>query len=113
MNVVVRNFRDAPQPQGGEMARRLLTAEDGAPNYMMLYLELAPGGTSPKHTHAWEHEAFILEGQGVLQCAGKEHPLKAGDAVLVPPELEHQFINTGTTVMKRLAVNPLSAARGR
>ncbi|MEM3553827.1 MAG: cupin, partial [Candidatus Bathyarchaeia archaeon] len=46
--------------------RWLITREIGAPNFAMRLFEMEPGGHSPLHTHPWEHEVFILEGEGVV-----------------------------------------------
>ena len=71
----------------------VLGPEDGVPNYVMLWVQHPPGGASAQHTHPWEHQAYIVEGEGVLWVEGNTHPIKAGDAVLVPPDVEHQFRN--------------------
>ena len=78
---------------------------------MMLYVKHAPGESSPDHVHEWEHQAFITEGAGVLVCAGKEYPITAGDAVLVPRGVRHQFINTGAVPLHRVTVNPIESVR--
>ena len=90
----------------------VLGPEDGVPNYVMLWVQHPPGGTSPQHVHPWEHEAYIVEGEGVLWVEGTEYPIKAGDAVLVPPAVEHQFRNTGTVTLSRVTVNPLASVAG-
>ena len=43
--------------------RWLISKKDGAENFAMRCFEMAPGGHSPHHSHKWEHEAFILEGE--------------------------------------------------
>jgi quercetin dioxygenase-like cupin family protein len=77
----------------------------------MLYVKHAPGEASPDHTHKWEHQAFITEGSGVLVFGGKEYPITAGDAVLVPGGIRHQFINTGDVPMNRVTVNPIESVQ--
>ena len=105
MEPVIRNYRGASNP--------LLGPDDGAPNYVLLYVQQAPGASSPHHTHPWEHQAFIVEGLGVLWCEGKEYELEQGDAVLVPPDVEHHFTNTGSVTLGRVTVNPLSSVAPR
>ena len=101
MNPVIKNYRDNKNP--------ILGKEDGVPNYVMLYVRHEPGEFSPLHTHPWEHQAFITEGSGVLYLGGEEYPIREGDAVHVPENVEHQFRNTGKTAMNRVTVNPLSS----
>ena len=76
----------------GVKMRLLVGEDDGAPNFLMRRFELEPGGYTPRHTHAWEHETYILEGEGTVFGNGEEKPVKAGDVIYVPPEEEHQFI---------------------
>ena len=101
MEPVIKNREGSTNP--------VLGPDDGVPNYVMLYAEHEPGGSSPFHTHPWEHEAFIIEGSGTLTCDGEIYPIRKGDAVLVPPGSEHQFTNTGSEVLIRVTVNPLSS----
>ena len=61
----------------------------------MRQFEVAPGGYTPKHSHPYEHEVFVLEGNGVVLEGDREHTLKPGDVVFVVPGEVHQFRNTG------------------
>lgn len=72
----------------------------------MRHFEIASGGNTPKHSHAYEHEVFVLEGQGVVLEGNREHPISAGAAVYVPPNQLHQFRNTGTGTLKFLCLIP-------
>jgi quercetin dioxygenase-like cupin family protein len=71
--------------------RWLIAPEDGAPNFYMRRFEVAPGGTTPRHSHAWEHEVYVLEGEGSVFCDGARERFRAGDFVYVPPGAEHCF----------------------
>ena len=76
----------------GIKMRVLVGPDDGAANFFMRRFDLEPGGCTPRHAHAWEHETYILEGEGTVFGNGEEKPMKAGDVIYVPPEEEHQFI---------------------
>ena len=86
--------------------RRLIGEPDGAPSFSMRQFEVAPGGFTPKHSHAHEHEVFVLEGTGVVAEGDVERPLCAGTVVFVPPNRLHQFRNTGSTPLKFLCLVP-------
>ena len=94
--------------------RCLLGQQDNAPSFTMRQFELAPGGHTPKHTHNYEHEVFVLEGAGVFVEGDEEHPVGPGIAVLVDPNLPHQFRNTGPGPLKFLCLipHPLRAMAG-
>lgn len=86
--------------------RCLIGEADGAPSFSMRQFEVAPGGHTPKHSHAHEHEVFVLEGTGVVLDGETERRIAPGTAVFVPPNRAHQFRNTGSTPMKFLCLIP-------
>jgi quercetin dioxygenase-like cupin family protein len=94
----------------GCQVRWLVDEQQGAPNFAMRQFEVAPGGFTPKHSHPYEHEVYVLEGSGVVLEGDREHKLSAGDFVFVVPGEVHQFRNTGTTPMKFLCMVPNSSA---
>jgi len=96
------------QMEGSQGCRiRCLIGEgDGAPSFTMRQFEVAPGGHTPKHTHAYEHEVFILEGTGVASDGNGEAPIGAGSVIYVPPQQLHQFRNTGSGPLKFLCLIP-------
>lgn len=65
--------------------------EHGAPNFAMRQFRVRPGGHSPRHSHDYEHEVYILAGRGTVLLEGAERPIRAGDVVYVPANHEHQF----------------------
>ena len=86
--------------------RCLIGPDDHAPSFTMRQFELATGGHTPKHAHAYEHEVFVLEGSGVVLEGDQEHPVKPGCIVFVPPSQVHQFRNTGSGTLKFLCLIP-------
>ena len=86
--------------------RWLITKEIGAPNFAMRLFEMEPNGHSPLHSHDWEHEVFILEGEGAVKGEGGEKKFKPGDVVFIPPNEKHQFKNTGKKLVKFLCLVP-------
>ncbi|MBN2579439.1 MAG: cupin domain-containing protein [Pirellulales bacterium] len=86
--------------------RCLIGPEDQAPSFSMRQFEVAPGGHTPKHAHGYEHEVFVLEGNGVVLEGDTEHPLKPGTVVFVPPNQVHQFRNRGAGPLKFLCLIP-------
>lgn len=99
----------APVSQEGAAGCRircLIGEPDGAPSFSMRQFEVAPGGFTPQHTHAHEHEVFVIEGTGVVFDGQIERPLRPGSAVFVPPGRLHQFRNTGSGPLKFLCLIP-------
>jgi quercetin dioxygenase-like cupin family protein len=75
----------------GVKVRWLISEEDGAPTFYMRRFELEPEGRTPRHSHKWEHEVYILEGDGTVLENGKEKPFSAGDVLYCAPDEEHFF----------------------
>ena len=77
----------------------LISEKDGAPNFLMRHFTLEAGGYTPFHSHDWEHEVYILEGQGKVRYEEREEKVQPGDAILIPPKKKHQF-QAGSGVLK-------------
>ena len=90
----------------GVSVRWVIAEKDGAPNFYMRLFEIAPGGHTPLHAHAWEHEMFVLEGAGCIVREGKDVALWPGAVVFVPADEEHQMKNTGSEMFKVLCIIP-------
>jgi quercetin dioxygenase-like cupin family protein len=93
----------------GCRVRWLVGDADQAPNFAMREFEIEPGGHTPKHFHPYEHEVFVLEGQGVVMDGDQERTLSAGDVVYVAPNDVHQFRNNGNRPLRFLCLIPNSA----
>ena len=79
------------------------------PTFAMREFEVAPGGYTPRHSHDYEHEVFVLEGDGVVFEGNEQHKFKAGDVIFVEPNEVHQFRNAGQSPMRFLCLIPNSA----
>lgn len=107
----ISNYQDVEAKEADEGASRLkvrwlITKEMGAPNFAMRLFEMEPNGYSPLHSHPWEHEVFILEGEGHVVGGAEEKKFKPGDFIFVPPNEKHQFKNTGKKPLKFLCLVP-------
>ena len=50
----------------GCSVRWLINQTDGAPNFAMRQFVVDPAGHTPKHSHPYEHEVYVLAGNGVV-----------------------------------------------
>ena len=110
MEPVIRNYRSVYQPGGA--AARLISLDDHPATCTMTYSVIEPGKTSAHHIHPWEHEVYILEGSGVLVCDGQEYPIREGDGMFIPGNVDHYTLNNRSSgVIRRIEVNPLLASQ--
>jgi mannose-6-phosphate isomerase-like protein (cupin superfamily) len=74
-----------------------------AEHFCMGYVTLDPGGGQvPWHNQDQEEIYFVIEGEGEM-CLGEERaPIRAGQAVYIPPGKFHQLTNTGDVRMVML-----------
>lgn len=100
----------ADEGSHGLRVRWLITKDLGAENFAMRLFEMDPGGYSPLHSHPWEHEVFILEGEGTVFSGGEEHKFRAGNVIFIPPNEKHQFKNTSEKIVKFLCLVPNRAS---
>jgi quercetin dioxygenase-like cupin family protein len=81
---------------------------DGAPNYALRVIEVAPGGHTPDHAHPYEHENFVVEGQGRVLLGDTWRDVGAGSVIFVPAGLRHTYVNAGDTPFRFLCGIPTS-----
>jgi quercetin dioxygenase-like cupin family protein len=91
----------------GVKVRWLIAEKDGAPNFAMRLFEVEPDGCSPLHTHDWEHEVFIVEGEGLANDGENQTKIKRGSVIYVAPNEKHQFKNTGAQPLKFICIIPI------
>jgi quercetin dioxygenase-like cupin family protein len=93
----------------GIAARVVIGKAEGAANFFMRIFEIGPGGHTPLHTHAWEHEMFIHAGAGEVFGNGRWQPVQAGSVVFIPGEEEHQIRNPHPDLLVVVCLVPGSA----
>ncbi len=90
----------------GVTVRWVIGKDDGAPHFAMRVFSVQPGRATPHHGHWWEHEVFILDGEGVLHTEEGDYPLRPGTVVFVPGDILHQFENNGPEMLRFLCLVP-------
>ena len=85
----------------------VLDEKKHAPRFAMRVFRIGPGGYTPRHSHWWEHEIFVLKGKGRLWGKGEWHPLTPGTFALVEPDEEHQFVAADDDQLEFICLVPL------
>lgn len=110
------DLREHPAMHGGDgtIIRRSFFREQSQLPVRFDIWELAPGVSEGSHTHGGDHKPgspdyderpleeiyCFLQGSGVMWIDGEDVPVMAGDAVMVPPGVDHGFRNTGTEPLR-------------
>lgn len=104
-----RNYREVPAESAadGITIRWVIGKPEGAPNFAMRVIEFQPGAVFETHQHPFEHEIFVLEGEGVAWgSGGVEVSMRPGVALYVAPDEPHGYRNVGEGVLRFICVIP-------
>lgn len=96
-------FRISPQDSN----RLAIVFDPSSANMSLTYcVEIFDvGGKTPPNRHQLAVEMFfVLKGEGIARCDGKEVPIQAGDSLLVPPTGTHVIENTGSGRLYALCI---------
>jgi len=108
--MIIKAIEEADAISYGEgVSKRVVIGQkEGAPNFVMRVFDVAPGKTSPYHSHDWEHEVLILNGNAVIvNHDGIETPARPMDAVFIPPNEKHCLKNVGEEDLRFVCLVPL------
>ena len=103
--VSVADTKELTTPHGKRL-KWLLTKEIGAPNFEMRYFEIPESAEYSEGAHPWEHEIFVVKGEGILRSGGEERVIKPGDAVFIPSDETHGFQNPWEEALGLICVIP-------
>jgi uncharacterized cupin superfamily protein len=108
-DVTIKSLADIPAYEGPNaipgIRFRSVRPALGITAWGMNALELDPhceGYPEHDHTHDGQEELYlVLRGSIVLQESGREHTLRAGDVVRVPPSVRRKFVtrDEGATLL--------------
>ena len=111
----VKNYKEVELKKESEArgagVRWLLGESDGLTDMSMRVVEIEPGGNTPEHHHPWEHQVFILKGEGRVIAAGETREFGPGSAVFVGPNEDHTFINDSPETMEFVCMIPVRATK--
>ena len=103
-----RDYHEVPAEAVGEgiTIRWIIGRPEGAPNFAMRVIEFQPGAVFETHQHPFEHEIFVLEGEGVAEGPGGEVPMRPGVALYISPDEPHGYRNTARRTLRFICVIP-------
>ncbi len=75
----------------------LVDERQGSERFALRLYSVEKGGHTPIDRHEYEHQVYVLTGQGLLKQSGDKaaalQTLHTGDTVFIPSNAVHQFIN--------------------
>lgn len=102
----IRNLADVPAftTKDGSEIRELLAHRNSCIRLQSLAeARLPPGTATTPHYHPRTEEIYyILDGRGRMRIEREEREVGPGDAIAIPPGLEHQIRNHGDVTLRFL-----------
>ena len=112
----IKHWTDVPEQQAegleGVTVRWVINDVDGAPHFAMRVFDVQPGYSTPYHNHWWEHEVYVLDGEGVAVTEKGDVSISSGTVILVEGNEMHQFRNTGESVLRFICLIPFKWLEG-
>lgn len=80
----------------------------GAKNFFMRMFEILPGKGTKEDKHPYEHEIFVVSGEGKIKTGNTWEDMYPGDAFFIPGNVIHSIKNSGKEMLKFICIVPSS-----
>ena len=99
---VVRNIAEVPCNEypnhfGGALSKPLVMPETAGSRHIDYRISMyQPMAYVKLHQHRVQEQVYhVLEGEGLMEIAGKNHVVRKHDFIFLPPGVEHAISNSG------------------
>ncbi len=72
----------------GGISRKIITGT----NEMIAHVYLKKDAVVPEHSHVSEQISYVVEGVLKLTARGEDHILRAGEVLVIPPNVPHRAV---------------------
>ena len=90
----------------GKKVRWLISKEMGAMNFEMRYFTITDESQPSEESHPWEHQVFVLSGEGIIKSGEMEIQVAPGDAIYIAPDEPHLVKNLPNQNLTFLCIIP-------
>jgi mannose-6-phosphate isomerase-like protein (cupin superfamily) len=101
---LVSDLRDCPAEVTGDRRFRVLFGPGGGGPDATQFVGEIPPGRAPEHSHPYDEVVLVLSGSGVVHLRGRDHELRPGTCVHLPPGQPHCLENAGPGMLRVLGV---------
>ena len=112
----IRNIAEVPWLEfpnhfGGALSKPLVMPDTAGSRHIDYRISMyQPKAYVEKHSHRVQEQVYhVIEGEGLMRIAGKDHVVRRHDFIYLPPGVEHAIENTGLVDLVFLVVtSPVS-----
>jgi mannose-6-phosphate isomerase-like protein (cupin superfamily) len=90
-------WREFPNHFGGALSKPLVMPETAGSRHIDYRISMyQPMAHVARHKHQVQEQIYhVLEGEGLMEIAGKNHVVRKHDFIFLPPGVEHAISNSG------------------
>ena len=110
-NIAEVPWKEFPNHFGGALSKPLVMPETAGSQHIDYRISMyQPMARVALHKHTLQEQIYhVLEGEGLMQIAGKPHVVRKHDVIFLPPGVEHDIENTGLVGLVFLVItSPVS-----
>ena len=98
-NIAETPWRQFPDHFGGALSKPLVMPETMQSKHLDYRISMyQPMAYVAPHSHREQEQVYhVLEGEGLMEIAGKTHVVRRHDVIFLPPGVEHAISNTGVS----------------
>jgi mannose-6-phosphate isomerase-like protein (cupin superfamily) len=96
-NIAEVPWREFPNHFGGALSKPLVMPETAGARHLDYRISMyQPMAHVARHKHEIQEQVYhVLEGEGLMEIAGKNHVVRKHDFIFLPPGVEHAISNSG------------------
>lgn len=105
-NIAEVAWREYPNHFGGALSKPLVTPDSAGSKHLDYRISCyQPMAYVARHTHKLQEQIYhVLDGEGLIEIAGKNHVVRKHDVIYLPPGVEHMIQNSGLTDLVFLVI---------
>lgn len=90
---------------GGRIAHKFEGYRHGDANVSLFLVDAPPGSGAGLHKHPYEEVFIVQEGVATFTLGDDTVEVGAGQIVVVPADVPHKFVNSGTGQLRQLDIH--------
>jgi mannose-6-phosphate isomerase-like protein (cupin superfamily) len=102
--LAVHESEERPLPAGDDRYFKLMIDPRYGCKYVTQFVGFIEKSRAPFHTHTYEEAIYILGGEGIVHIEDRQHPIRAGSSIYLPPGTPHCLENAGPQTLRLLGV---------